>query len=82
MGFGRKTWQQRTNLKIPRIKVAEFCKENNIRKLAIFGSVLLEDFGPDSDVDVLVEFEPDTRVGLIRLAGLGIELGELLIQTQ
>ena len=68
----------RTNLKISRIKVAEFCKKNSIRKLAIFGSALREDFGPDSDVDVLVEFEAGTRVGLIRLAGLEIELGELL----
>jgi predicted nucleotidyltransferase len=64
----------RTNLKISRVKIAEFCKKNNIRKLAIFGSVLREDFGPDSDVDVLVDFEPGTRVGLIRLAGLEIEL--------
>lgn len=68
----------RRNLKISRRKVAEFCKKNNIRKLAIFGSALREDFGLDSDVDVLVEFEPDTRVGLIRLAGLEIELGEIL----
>ena len=68
----------RRNLKISRRKVAEFCKKNNIRKLAIFGSALRKDFGLDSDVDVLVEFEPDTRVGLIRLAGLEIELGEIL----
>ena len=68
----------RTNLKIPREKLAEFCKKNHIRKLSLFGSALREDFNPDSDVDVLVEFEPNTRVGLIRLAGLEIELGEIL----
>ena len=44
----------------------------------MFGSSLRDDFGPDSDVDVLVEFEPGTRVGLLRLAGLELELGEVL----
>jgi len=68
----------RTNLKIPGEKIAEFCKKNHIRKLSLFGSALREDFRSDSDIDVLVEFEPDTRVGLIRLAGLEIELGEIL----
>ena len=68
----------RMNLKIPGEKIAEFCKKNHIRKLSLFGSALREDFRSDSDIDVLVEFEPDTRVGLIRLAGLEIELGEIL----
>lgn len=52
------------NLDIPKEKIAEFCKRNHIRRLALFGSALRDDFGPDSDVDVLVEFEPGTRVGL------------------
>ena len=64
----------KTNLKIPKEKIAEFCKKNNVRKFSLFGSALREDFTPDSDVDVLVEFEPDTRIGLIRLAGLELEL--------
>lgn len=59
-------------------KIAEFCRRNHIRKLAFFGSVLREDFGPESDVDVLVEFEPDHRIGLIRLAGLEHELSAIL----
>ena len=63
---------------IPKEKIAEFCRRNHIRRLALFGSVLRDDFGPDSDVDVLVEFEPGTRVGLLRLAGMEIELGEML----
>jgi predicted nucleotidyltransferase len=46
--------------------------------LAFFGSVLREDFGPESDVDVIIEFEPGARVGMIRLAGMEIELGEIL----
>jgi uncharacterized protein len=59
-------------------RLAEFCQRNHIRRLSLFGSVLRSDFGPHSDVDILVEFEPGTRVGLIGLAGMEIELGELL----
>jgi predicted nucleotidyltransferase len=49
---------------IPQDKLAEFCRRHRIRKLALFGSVLRNDFGEDSDIDVLVEFEPGTAVGL------------------
>ena len=52
------------HLSVDRAKLAEFCRRHHIQRLALFGSVLREDFGPDSDVDVLVEFEPGTRVGL------------------
>ena len=45
-------------------RIAEFCQRNRIRRLALYGSVLRDDFTPESDVDVLVEFEPDARVGL------------------
>jgi predicted nucleotidyltransferase len=68
----------KANLTIPTEKVAEFCKRNRIRKLSIFGSALRGDFSPDSDIDVLVEFEPDACVGLVRLAGIEIELSEIL----
>jgi len=47
--------------------IAEFCRRHHIRKLAFFGSVLRDDFGPESDVDVLVEFEPGYRLGLFEL---------------
>jgi predicted nucleotidyltransferase len=49
---------------IPEDKLADFCKRNYIRKLALFGSVLRGDFKPDSDIDVLVEFEPGHVPGL------------------
>ena len=62
---------------IPREKLAAFCKENGIRRLAVFGSALRDDFGPDSDVDLLVEFEPDRIPGLMGLAGMEIELSEM-----
>lgn len=53
-------------LKIPvdREKIQEFCRRHHIRRLAIFGSALRDDFRPDSDVDVLVEFEPGHVPGL------------------
>ncbi|MEE9294804.1 MAG: nucleotidyltransferase family protein [Phycisphaerae bacterium] len=59
-------------------KLADFCKRNGIRRLSLFGSILRDDFRPDSDVDVLVEFEPGQRVGLFRLTGMQIELGGIL----
>jgi len=59
-------------------KIKEFCQRNRIHRLSLFGSVLREDFGPESDIDVLVEFEPGTNVGLITLAGMEIELGQML----
>lgn len=64
-------------IEIPQASIAEFCKRHHIRKLSLFGSVLREDFGPDSDVDVLVEFEPGTRVGL-KFFSLEEELSEIL----
>jgi len=67
----------RARIDIPKERITEFCRQNQIRRLALFGSVLRDDFGPDSDVDVLVEFEPGTRVGL-RFFGLEIELSEIL----
>jgi predicted nucleotidyltransferase len=48
---------------VPHEQLAAFCKLHRIRRLAFFGSVLRDDFGPDSDVDVLVEFEPGARTG-------------------
>ncbi len=63
---------------IDRQQIARFCRRHHIRKLALFGSVLRDDFRPDSDVDVLVEFEPGHTLGLLRMAGLELELGDLL----
>ena len=63
---------------IPRQSIAAFCRRNHICKLALFGSILREDFRPDSDIDVLVEFEPGHTPGLLRMAGLELELSEML----
>ncbi len=62
---------------IPKERIAEFCRRNRIRRLALFGSVLRDDFTPESDIDVLVEFEPDVRVGL-RFFTMEEELSEIL----
>ncbi|PKN67817.1 MAG: nucleotidyltransferase [Deltaproteobacteria bacterium HGW-Deltaproteobacteria-15] len=68
---------KRAKIEIPEKKIAEFCRRHNIRRLALFGSVLGDDFTPDSDVDVLVEFEPGTRIGL-RFFALQEELSRML----
>jgi predicted nucleotidyltransferase len=65
-------------IEISREEIAEFCRRNRIRRLAFFGSVLRDDFTPNSDVDVLVQFEPGVRIGLIGLAGVENELSRLL----
>lgn len=54
----------RARIPIDRERIAAFCRKHGVRKLSLFGSVLRDDFRPDSDVDVLVVWEPDARVGL------------------
>lgn len=49
---------------IPKEDLNDFCRRNGVRRLSLFGSILRDDFGPDSDIDVLVEFQPGTRLGL------------------
>jgi len=69
---------KKVHVEIPKKKIENFCKKHHIRKFSLFGSVLRDDFGPDSDMDVLVEFVPGHVVGLLRLAGMEIELSEIL----
>ena len=59
-------------------EIAHFCDRHHILKLSLFGSILREDFDSNSDMDVLVEFELNHVPGLIRLAGMEIELTEIL----
>lgn len=67
----------RPAIEIPRDQIADFCRRHRVRKLALFGSVLRDDFSPSSDIDVLVEFEPGTRMGL-RFFTLQEELSRIL----
>ena len=64
-------------VRLPRDKIADFCRRHHIRKLAVFGSVLHGDSRPDSDLDILVEFEPGHVPGLA-FFGMEQELSELL----
>ncbi len=50
---------------IPTEQIAEFCQRNRVRRLALFGSVIRDDFTPESDVDILVEFEPGYAAGFV-----------------
>jgi predicted nucleotidyltransferase len=66
------------NIEIPRRKIAGFCRRHHIKKLSLFGSVLRDDFGPDSDVDVLVEFLPGHTPGYFSLFDMEAEFSALL----
>lgn len=68
----------KARIEIPKDKLAEFCRQHHIRKLSLFGSVLRDDFRPDSDVDVLVEFEPEHVPGFLGLHELEQQLSDLL----
>jgi predicted nucleotidyltransferase len=58
-------------------QISGICRRYHVRRLALFGSVLRDDFRPDSDVDVLVAFEPEARVGFVTLSRMQRELSEL-----
>ena len=68
----------RERLAIDLEQIAAFCQRNHVRKLALFGSVLRDDFRADSDVDVLVEFEAGARVSLFDMVDLERELTEIV----
>lgn len=65
-------------LAIPEQQLAALCRRYHVRELSLFGSVLRDDFRADSDIDVLVEFEPNAPVGLIEYVRLQRELSALL----
>jgi predicted nucleotidyltransferase len=68
----------RREIDLPQDEIAGFCHRHHIRRLSLFGSVLREDFRPDSDLDVLVEFEPGQEPGFFGLVRMERELSELL----
>jgi len=59
-------------------RLAEFCKRNHIRRLSVFGSALRGQLRPDSDLDLLVEFEPEHTPGLFSIVRMEMELTEVL----
>jgi predicted nucleotidyltransferase len=66
------------HITIDQERVAEFCQTHNIRRLSLFGSALHGDLGPDSDIDLLVEFAPGHTPGLLGIARMERELSSLL----
>ena len=66
------------NVKFNKEQIADFCKRNHIIKLSFFGSILRDDFGPESDIDVLVEFNPKQVPGFLGLARMERELSSML----
>jgi predicted nucleotidyltransferase len=63
---------------IPHDRIAAYCRQNGIARLALFGSILRDDFRPDSDVDMLVEFRPGVRVGYLAIARMARELSVIV----
>jgi predicted nucleotidyltransferase len=68
----------KARIEIPKGKIAEFCEKWEVRELAFFGSVLRDDFRPDSDIDVIVDFKPDTSRTLFDLVSMIDELKDIL----
>ena len=69
---------QHHGLDIPRDRIAQFCRVHGVKRLSLFGSVLRDDFGPDSDVDVLVEFLPGRTPGMFGFGQMILELREIM----
>ena len=67
----------KAQITIDRERIAVFCRQHHIRRLSIFGSALRKDFGPDSDIDVLVEFDPAHVPGLFGIARMERELSAI-----
>ena len=63
---------------IPKEQIEQFCQRHHIRKLSLFGSVLRNDFRPDSDIDFLVEFEPGKTPSFFKIVSMEMELSEML----
>jgi predicted nucleotidyltransferase len=67
----------RKKFTLPRKKIAEFCKRWSITEFSVFGSVLRDDFRPDSDIDVLVSIDPKAKIGLFELIDMKLELEKM-----
>lgn len=67
-----------SGLTLPAEKISEICRKYQVRELSVFGSAARGDMRPDSDIDLLVEFEPDARIGLFEFAGMEEELAALV----
>lgn len=69
---------EKPRIPVPKDRIAAFCRKHHVRRFSLFGSVLRPDFGPDSDIDVLVEFEPGLGPGYFRLFDMEEEFSSIL----
>jgi predicted nucleotidyltransferase len=69
---------ENNKVKLTKEQIKSFCENNHIQKFAYFGSVIRDDFKSDSDVDILVDLEPDAIIGLLEMAQMEIELSEMI----
>ena len=67
-----------SRLDVPMSVIRAFCDRWQVAELALFGSILRSDFGPDSDIDVLIRFRAESAIGLFGIAGMRLELADLL----
>jgi predicted nucleotidyltransferase len=76
---GREHWRNNmTHIDLPKESITPFCIQHQIKRLALFGSVLRDDFRSDSDIDVIVEFVPGKRVGMLTMSKIERELSQIL----
>jgi len=80
MGVGHQEEEvvENKQVSIPAVELVEFCQRHPIRKLSVFGSALRDDFGPDSDIDMLVEFEPGARISFFDMVTMEMELTDMM----
>ena len=71
------SFMQSKKFTLPRKEIEEFCKRWSITEFSVFGSVLRDDFQPDSDIDVLVSIDPNAHIGLFEIAEMKIELEKM-----
>src|SRR5690242_8300559 len=69
---------QLNGVEFPSEQIAAFCRRSGVARLALFGSILRDDFGPESDVDILVHFLPGRTPGFFGFAGMQLELAEMI----
>ncbi|MCX5803953.1 MAG: nucleotidyltransferase family protein [Proteobacteria bacterium] len=68
---------QKDHIVVPKEQLEQFCRKYNIKSLSFFGSILREDFKPESDIDILVEFQPGHKIGFLKMAHIENELSEM-----
>jgi len=69
---------KRIRINIPKEPLAQFCETYHIRRFSLYGSALRDDFGPDSDIDILIDLEPGFKAGLLKMARMENELSDML----